>query len=194
MIQRVQKELLNLAQGIHFCEIISKGNPYDHCESNMVMIYERATARLAKIVRHSGWPGIAMVGEDGSHAAYVIARGAANEPDLMRSFLSALSEAVHQGDASKIHEASLMDLIRHYEGKPQLLGLHIDWKENGQLGVEVDDIDRANRYRKELGLGTIQEASRKHVNQIEKQAPRDIKQYIEHINKWASRAGWRHAA
>lgn len=195
MNKQLQKELLNLELGIHFCETLFKANHYKRCENDMQLVYSGSSDSLARIVRKNGWPGESLVGEKGAKAAYVIARGAANNPVLMRSFLNALSEAVSKGEAKKVHEAGLMDLIRYYEGKPQLLGLFPDWQENGLLGAEVDDINRANNRRKALGLTTIQAASQEYLKKSERNVPpNNFRAYIQQLDKWASETGWRRAA
>lgn len=195
MLKQIQEELTNLALGVNFCEILLKSQKNDECEKNMASVYKTSTQKLEEMINIYGWPGNLLVGEKGSNAAYSIARGAANKPDLMRFFLDSLSEAVSRGDAKKEHEASLRDLIRYYEGKPQLLGLFFHWKQSGQFGAEVDNIYEVNKRRKALGLETIQTSIRNHLKTIDNDnSPKNIEQYTQQIDEWARRTGWRQAA
>lgn len=194
MDKDLQQHLITLAIGINFGETLLKCSNYDSCSEDMKSIYESGTSKLAQIISQHGWPGESLVGESGSDAAYIIARGAAINPILLKFFVNSLSVAVQNGEGKKSHEAGLMDLIRYYEGKPQLLGLIFDWKESGEFGAEVDDISRANQRRKELGLDTLEAATKlqlvknQHTNH-----PKQIRQRKKQLDDWAKNIGWRKA-
>jgi len=65
------------------------------------------TARMRQIITIHGWPGHAMVGEDGSRAAWLLVQHAPD--DLQEQALALLSDAVWRGDSTN---PALMRLLR----------------------------------------------------------------------------------
>ena len=72
------------------------------------------TARLREIVARHGWPGRALAGEQGAHAAWLMAQHA--PPDLQEECLPLLQDAVARGEASPADLAYLMDRARLLAG------------------------------------------------------------------------------
>jgi Family of unknown function (DUF6624) len=62
-----------------------------------------------------------MVGGDGAHAAWLLARHADQDPAFQRRCLELLTQAVASGEAAKIELAYLTDRVLA-EGKPQEYG------------------------------------------------------------------------
>jgi Family of unknown function (DUF6624) len=89
------------------------------------------TDRLRAIIAEHGWPGRALVGDDGAEAAWLIAQHADHQLDFQREALALLERAVHDGDASASHLAYLKDRVRMNEGRPQLFGTQVADITNG---------------------------------------------------------------
>ena len=56
--------------------------PKDFYHPDMAAVHHKNNARLWEIVRQYGWPGRALVGEDGCEAAWKIAQHAVLDPAL----------------------------------------------------------------------------------------------------------------
>lgn len=80
------------------------------------------SAWLAGVVERCGWPGWALVGDDGAMAAWMLAQHADAFPERQQRFLAALGGAVDRGDASPAQLAYLDDRVRVNAGRPQLYG------------------------------------------------------------------------
>jgi uncharacterized protein DUF6624 len=122
--------------------------------------YEARTARLQEILDEYGWPGFAMVGSDGSTAAWVIAQHADTYLELQQQALELLREAVASGQASPGDLAYLEDRVAVKLGEDQLYGTQITC--DAGLGPPVPAtpiVDEANvdERRAEVGLPPIAE-------------------------------------
>jgi hypothetical protein len=85
-------------------------------------IDEANTRWLDELADSRGWPGRALAGEDGAHAAWLLAQHADRRPELQRKFLDMLRAAVAAGDAEPRNLAYLEDRVRVSDGRPQLYG------------------------------------------------------------------------
>lgn len=176
--------------------IVKEGGLYDGYDAGMESIHLQNADRLQQIIQQVGWPGISLVDEEGANAAFLIAQHSISNPSLQRSFLDSLAEAVAAGEAKKLHHACLQDRILFNEGKPQRYGMLFDWSDDGEFTALVDDIDKANQRRKEIGLNTtIQEAAAAHRKEVEKEGgpPKDIPHHRKLANDWAIKVGWKSA-
>jgi hypothetical protein len=77
-------------------------------------------ARLREIIARHGWPGRRLAGDDGAHAAWLLAQHA--PPELQEEFLPLLEDAVTREDASSADLAYLRDRVLMHRGEPQLYG------------------------------------------------------------------------
>src|SRR4051794_39532461 len=78
------------------------------------------TARMKAIVAQHGWPGRALVGDDGAHAAWLLVQH--SEMSFMAQCLPMMERAVSTGEASPTDYAYLLDRVRTNQGKPQVYG------------------------------------------------------------------------
>ncbi len=93
-------------------------------------IRKRNSARLAEIVAKRGWPGIGLVGRDGSNAAHIVAQP---PTDL----------------------AYLTDRVLVNEGRKQVYGTQTEEGPDGKLRpMPVEDPKGLDRRRKSVGLGS----------------------------------------
>lgn len=106
-------------------------------------------ARLKQIVAAYGWPTVAMVGQDGATAAWLIAQHADRDQAFQREVLALMEPLVRQGQASGKDFAYLYDRT-HY---PQRFGTQgscvsrTEWQP-----FEIEDIARVDERRSAVGL------------------------------------------
>ncbi|MBV8137587.1 MAG: sulfotransferase [Deltaproteobacteria bacterium] len=83
------------------------------------------TAWLMATVKHTGWPGHSMVGEDGAHAAWLLAQHADMNPTFQRRCLELLQDAVERGEASAAELAHLTNRVLQASGQARLHGARV---------------------------------------------------------------------
>jgi hypothetical protein len=112
---------------------------------------ERNTARMRKIVEERGWPGTALVGEDGATAAWLLAQ---HTPDraFQRRCLTLMEEAVRRGEADLANLAYLTDRVLLFEGKPQRYGTQLRVESDVWVPAPIEDEERVDERRHEIGL------------------------------------------
>ena len=104
------------------------------------------------------WPGRRLVGDDGSHAAWLVAQYAIDDVGLQKRCLEALEDAVASGDADPVDAAYLLDRVRMADGLDQLYGSQFVLDRDGALVPwPVDDVDAVERRRRRLGLAPFRE-------------------------------------
>lgn len=110
------------------------------------------TARMREIVAEYGWPGHALAGTDGAHAAWLLAQHAPGE--FQEQCLPLLEAAVAVGDAAPRDLAYLTDRVFMHRGEPQVYGTQYLVRD-GQLSLwTVRDPDQLDERRAALGLPT----------------------------------------
>ena len=107
-------------------------------------------ARMRQIGADYGWPGYALAGVDGAHAAWLLVQHA--PAGFQEECLPLLEDAVARGDAAPRDLAYLTDRVLMHRGEPQIYGtqyLVVD----GQLSLwKVRDPDRLDQRRSALGM------------------------------------------
>lgn len=112
---------------------------------------------LKMVITQHGWPGRTLVGRDGAHAAFLLVQHASRDRELQRECLR-LMEAAPNGEVAGPDWALLTDRVRLAEGKKQLYGTQIEFREGTwQIQGEVEDPDRLDERRKQLGLPPLDE-------------------------------------
>lgn len=121
-------------------------------------IDEKNTKRVIEIIDQNGWPGSAMVGEDGSAAAWILIQHAT--PEVIDKYLPAMQQAAEKGELSRSLVALTVDRQLVNQGKPQIYGSQFK-VENGQwVPSPIADPDHVDERRKSVGLGPLEEYAR----------------------------------
>ena len=122
-------------------------------------IHDRNAETIRRIVREHGWPGIGLVGEDGSHAAWLVVQHMDTEPEFQKSCLSLMQQAFQNGEVRARDLAYLTDRVLTSEGKPQMYGTQ-------GLGVRspADEV-RIDGNRAAIGLEPWRDAVEKRKKQ-----------------------------
>ncbi|QKG23475.1 DUF6624 domain-containing protein [Actinomadura verrucosospora] len=115
------------------------------------------TAWLDRVVRRREWPGFALVGTDGAHAAWLLAQHADWRRQAQRRFLRAMRQAVERGDADPKDLAYLEDRVRVNAGRPQLYGTQYGMTASGFGPQPIEDPDGLDDRRAEVGLPPMAE-------------------------------------
>lgn len=116
----------------------------------------RHTSRMRAIVEKYGWPGRSLVGDDGSHAAWVLVQHA--DIDFMAQCLSLMERAVAGGQAFAKDYVYLLDRVRMQQGKPQIYGTQFTIAADGQLLLHpIENAEAVDERRKAVGLPPMAE-------------------------------------
>ena len=114
--------------------------------------------RLKQIVDQHGWPGRSLVGEDGSHAAWLLVQHATQDPEFMDDCRRLMGRAVKRGEASPKDYAFLVDRVRLQRGKPQLYGTQFIRDSRGRLLLQpLKDPEDVDERRREMGMEPLAE-------------------------------------
>jgi len=124
--------------------------------ARIIAMDEDNAAWLATIVERVGWPGYSLVGEDGAHAAWLLAQHADRNPDFQRRCLEFLTQAVARGDASPAHLAHLTDRVLLSSGKEQIYGTQITACAGRYVPGRLRDAASVDSRRAAVGLDPIE--------------------------------------
>jgi hypothetical protein len=118
--------------------------------AEMMRVDEDNTAWLTELTARRGWPGRTLVGEDGAHAAWLLAQHA--DPESQSAFLDLLRAAVGAGEASATDLAYLDDRVRMHAGQPQLYGTQFIHDQQGLRPWAIEDPENLDQRRARAGL------------------------------------------
>lgn len=108
---------------------------------------------LEGILAEYGWPSAGLAGEDGAHAAWLLAQHAPLH--LQQRCLPLLRQAVEAGDAAAVDLAYLDDRVRIRQGRPQRHGTQWLVRNGEQRLYPLEEPDQVNHRRAALGLPLI---------------------------------------
>jgi hypothetical protein len=114
-------------------ELAADGSLGEGYHPRMEAVHRRNATALTAIIEEHSWPGRSLVGDDGTHAAWLVLQHAIGNPPLQRRGLELLRRAVQQGEIPLRQVAYLEDRIRFFEGRPQVYGTQYDWDEHSEL-------------------------------------------------------------
>lgn len=116
------------------------------------------TDRLRDVVADVGWPGRALVGDEGAEHAWLLAQHADRQLDSQRLFLAALRRAVEAGDAPAWHLAYLTDRVAMNEGRPQCYGTQVAEMARGEaVSWPIENPGGVDERRATMGLSPLSE-------------------------------------
>ena len=122
MDQAVQRELSERIQG---------GQPIGPASARQDSVFNANLEWMRLVLAQYGWPGRRLVGDEGSHGAWLLLQHADRDTALQRTALQLLEKAVQAGDASSRDLAYLTDRVRAAEGRPQVYGTQLQYDSRG---------------------------------------------------------------
>jgi hypothetical protein len=124
--------------------------------ARVLQVDDDNAAWLTTIVDAVGWPGRALVGDEGAHAAWLLAQHADRYPSLQRRCLELLEEAVAAGDASPNDLAHLTDRVLLGSGLSQIYGTQMAAQDGCFVACRLRDPESVDDRRAAVGLGTLE--------------------------------------
>ena len=112
---------------------------------------------LKGVIDKHGWPGVALAGKDGAHAAWLMVQHADADRPFQKKCLELLEKAVAAKDAAAVDLAYLTDRVLVGEGKKQKYGTQLSTKDGKLVPNPVEDEDKLDERRKALGLQPMAE-------------------------------------
>jgi hypothetical protein len=113
-------------------------------------------AWLAEVVDKTGWPGRSLTGEEGAHAAWLLAQHADRYPALQRRCLRLLKRAVATGEASATDLAHLTDRALLAGGKAQVYGTQLIARHGRFVARRLRHPETVDQRRAAAGLEPLQ--------------------------------------
>jgi hypothetical protein len=111
---------------------------------------------LETVIDRVGWPGYAIVGEEGAHAAWMLAQHADRRPSFQQRCQHLMEEAVSAGDASPADLAHLTDRVLLAQGKDQIYGTQTSARDGRFIACRLRDSDRIDELRAAVGLEPLE--------------------------------------
>ena len=123
--------------------------------TTMLEIDHRNTARMKEIVERYGWPGFALVGQDGEQAAWLLVQHADHDHEFQKRCLVLLAAAVHGGQAAAKHMAYLTDRVRVAEKQKQIYGTQFHYVGSRRESDPIEDEAHVDSRRQAVGLSSM---------------------------------------
>lgn len=113
------------------------------------------TSWLKDVVDAVGWPGCSLVGDEGTHSAWMLAQHADRDRAFQRRCLELLKRAVAEGEASPRDLAYLTDRVLLAYGEPQIYGTQLTARDGQLVPRRLRDPGAVDERRATLGLETL---------------------------------------
>jgi hypothetical protein len=110
---------------------------------------------LRRVSEERGWPVAALVGEDGAHAAWLLAQHADRDPAFQRRCLDLMTEAVAADQARRQDLAYLTDRVLLAEGQEQGYGTQVTRRGGEYQPRKLRDPDGVDQRRAAVGLEAL---------------------------------------
>ncbi len=156
MIAELREELLRRRDADQETRLsVHRGVP-DALAKTMRMDDENAVW-LREVVTKFGWPGRSLVGDEGAHAAWLLAQHADRDPALQRHCLTLLEQAVAASEADPRDLAFLTDRVLLASGQNQIYGTQMSPHERRFAARRLADPDSVDERRASVGLEPLNE-------------------------------------
>jgi hypothetical protein len=175
-------------------KLINSGTLSDGYNQEMQAVHDSNAKELNRIIAIIGFPTSEKVGEEASHAAWLIIQHSIGQPDFMKKCAALMEKEVENEQADQVNFAYLIDRIAVFEDKQQMFGTQFDWDENGEMSLgNIDEYDRVNERRKAIGLNSLDEQvkiMRKRIKTENQRPPKDFEEIKRTYDQWRKAVGW----
>ncbi|MGC4129319.1 MAG: hypothetical protein QM564_07105 [Bergeyella sp.] len=115
--------------------------------------------KAENILKQYGFPGINLVGEEGSKHFWIIAQHADNNIDFQKKVLKMMKKEIKKGNANKSDYAYLYDRIRKNEKKKQYFGTQVEYNKLHQATplYGLEDSINVDKRRAEYNMKPLKE-------------------------------------
>ena len=145
--QAVQQEL---------SERVQAQQPVDAAVARRDSVFQANLEWMRVVLAQHGWPGRQLVGDEGSHGAWLLLQHADQDTALQHTALRLLEGAVRSGDASARDLAYLTDRVRVAEGRPQVYGTQLEYDGRGCASPRPsEERARLDARRASVGLEPV---------------------------------------
>lgn len=127
------------------------------------LVDKKNTNMLRRIITLHGWPTISQVGEDASHAAWLVATHSSSL-SFQKDCLKKIQIVVKLGEAKKRTVPYLVDKILTREKKKQLYGTQFHVVKNKFEPIPIKSPRGLNQRRKKFELETFEKYAKKFDN------------------------------
>jgi len=155
---QLREELLKMAEADQKARAALTGVSLEEQQRNqrpiqrMMEVDRVNTKRLQAIVEKHGWPTITMVGEDGAHAAWLLAQHADANPDFQKKALEMMEKLLPLDEVRASHVAYLHDRIT----RPQRYGTQGTCVAPGKWQPhELEKPDEVDQLREKAGIQPV---------------------------------------
>lgn len=121
-----------------------------------MQIDDENAAWLRNVIEESGWPGRSEVGEEGAHAAWLLAQHADRDSSLQQKCLQLLRDAAAANEASPADLAFLTDRVLLAAGDMQIYGTQIIARDGRFVACRLRDPEAVDERRASVGLETLE--------------------------------------
>lgn len=123
-----------------------------------VMIKQDAAnrQRVFAILDSAGWLSIEEVGAKAHQALFLVVQHSDADPPAQAHYLEMLREAVAAGRARTTELAYLEDRVAVNNGRPQIYGTQVGYKNGRNFFEEIQDEANVNERRKQMGLEPLE--------------------------------------
>ncbi len=123
--------------------------------ASVMRIDDENAVWLRSVIIQWGWPKRSFVGEEGAHAAWLLAQHADRDPGLQRNCLSLMQEAVTRGEVSPSDLAHLTDRVLLGSGEKQEYGTQLTTHEGRLAPCRLRDPGNVDERRASVGLESL---------------------------------------
>jgi uncharacterized protein DUF6624 len=137
-------------------EMIKSGaeHPSKAILARMKVIDSRNTTRMRSIIKKYGWPGLPLVGWDGTEAAFTLVQHA--DHSFQKELLPLIEKEYKAGDLSGPDYAFFLDRVLVGDGRPQVYGTQVEsWKDGEPMLYPITDEADVDKRRAEVGLSSL---------------------------------------
>ena len=132
------------------------GAQKDSVIAHMVLQDSLDLVRITAIIDSAGWLGPEEVGAQGSQALFLVLQHADAKPHTQEEYLPEMRLAVEEGKARPDELAMFEDRVAVNNGRLQIYGSQIGWKNGKGFVKPMTDEAHVNERRSSVGLESLE--------------------------------------